>query len=84
MLFQSIEAHASSQSNHDRQWVHTAMAFLNAFVEDARMDLLVGVQDKKEYVKTLVDALLSTAASLESGQYKHIYIYIYPLIYERL
>lgn len=52
------------------------MAFLNAFVEDARMDLLVGVQDKKEYVKTLVDALLSTAASLESGQYKHIYIYL--------
>lgn len=57
------------------------MAFLNAFVEDARMDLLVGVQDKKEYVKTLVDALLSTAASLESGQYKHIYIYIYILLF---
>lgn len=43
------------------------MAFLNAFVEDAKMELLVGVQDKKGYVKDLVDALLSTASSLESG-----------------
>lgn len=38
------------------------------------MELLVGVQDKKEYVKTLVDALLSAAASLESGQYKRLHV----------
>lgn len=67
MLFQSIETHAHMQGDYDRQWIHTAVALLKAYVEDNAMDLLCGMGDKNTYVKRLVDKVVDAASRSEGG-----------------
>ena len=40
MLFQSIETHTRMGKDRDRQWIHTALNFVKAYVEKVALDLL--------------------------------------------
>ena len=71
MLFQSIESHARLQNKHDRQWIHTAVAFIKAYQKEGSMDLLSGMIDKDAYITRLVNHIVEAAGNVDSGAYCH-------------
>ena len=57
------------QSDHDRQWIHTAMSFISAYTEDSSMDLLSDLTDKNAYIKQLMETIIKTASQIDGGNY---------------
>ncbi|KAH8117364.1 trafficking protein particle complex subunit 10, partial [Phellopilus nigrolimitatus] len=66
MLFQSIETHARMQNVRDRQWIHTAMTFIKAYVEDNTLELLSGVKDKDVYIASLIKSVIDAASQIDT------------------
>ena len=76
MLFQSMETSNRLQNNHDRQWIHTAMSFLKAYVDDSRLELLIGVQDKEAYVKNLIESVIIAASDADAVELYNANVFI--------
>ena len=56
-------------SSNDREWLHTAMAFLKTYVVGIKKDILVGVTDVEAYTAKLIEGACQAAAHLQSGSY---------------
>lgn len=69
MQLQSLETHAKMQTNHDRQWIHTAVAFIKAYMEDGSKDLLDGLIDKDAYLKRLMNIIVENSNKIDGGQF---------------
>lgn len=72
MLFRSIDSHERTRTDHDREWIHTAISFLRTVVEDEELELLEGVPDKVAFVTGLVEAVCKSSTSLDGGAFVHV------------
>lgn len=66
-LFNSLQNHKRNNSNYDREWMHTAMAFLKTHVNGIKKGLLVGVSDVETYVAELLERVCQSSSRLDSG-----------------
>ena len=55
------------QNEHDRQWIHTALAFIKSYVEGNGVELLSGVPSKDQYISRLVEAVIEASTKVEGG-----------------
>ncbi|PAV23661.1 er to golgi transport-related protein [Pyrrhoderma noxium] len=65
MLFQSIETHTRMGKDRDRQWIHTALNFVKAYVEKVALDLLYEIKDMELYVEQLVESAIKVSNSVD-------------------
>lgn len=56
------------RTDHDRQWIHTALAFLKSYVDGNGVELLSGVQSKEQYVTRLTESVVGAATEIEGGE----------------
>ena len=68
MLFQSIETHARMGKDRDRQWIHTALNFVKAYVEKVALDLLYEIKDMELYVEQLIESAIKVSNSVDGGK----------------
>ncbi|KAL5529216.1 hypothetical protein ACEPAG_5190 [Sanghuangporus baumii] len=82
MQLQSLETHAKMKNDHDRQWVHAALAFIKAYMEDTSIDLLSGLIEKDMYLKHLVDLIVENSSQIDGEivVQDHSMISLTPLI----
>ncbi|KAI5124589.1 hypothetical protein M0805_003108 [Coniferiporia weirii] len=66
MLYQSIETHSRMQSAHDRQWIHVAMSFIKACMEDDVPEIFHTVHDKNAYITRLLETVINAASKLDA------------------
>ena len=69
MLFQNIETHSRMQKDHDRQWIHTALAFVKSFVDGDGVDILSGLQNRDQYITRLMEAVIEASTRVEGGPF---------------
>ena len=65
VLSRALDTHAALDQQHDREWIHTLLAFLAAYVTTMGKDLLMDQQDSETYLTDLVEALRKASAELE-------------------
>lgn len=68
MLFRSIETHSRMQNDHDRQWIHTALAFIKTYLEGNGTEFLSGFQARDQYISRLVEAIIESSTKVEGGE----------------
>jgi trafficking protein particle complex subunit 10 len=76
MLSQALDTHELMKKPKDREWMHTFLNFLSAYVQDIGSALLMQVEDKVAYMSHLVAAMKSCASEMDSGLSFHAYSYI--------
>ena len=67
MLSRAIDTHAELQKPKDREWIHTLLSFLRAYVESLDDKLLMHETDKSVYVSRLVTEMHTAAETLDTG-----------------
>ena len=68
VLSRALDTPAALDQQHDREWIHTLLAFLAAYVTTMGKDLLMDQQDSETYLTDLVEALRKASAELEQGE----------------
>ncbi|KAL1742258.1 trafficking protein particle complex subunit 10 [Schizophyllum fasciatum] len=65
VLSRALDTHAALGQQHDRNWIHTLLAFLEAYVTTMGKELLMDAEDSEVYLKNLVESLRAASAELE-------------------
>ena len=66
-LLNSLENYKRIGSGRDREWLHTALAYMKSYVTGLKKNLLVVPSDIKASLKELVAEVCETASSLDAG-----------------
>ena len=56
------------QNDHDRQWMHTALAFIKSYLEDNGTDFLTGLAVRDQYISRLAEAIVEASSKVEGGE----------------
>ncbi|TRM61873.1 trafficking protein particle complex subunit 10 [Schizophyllum amplum] len=65
VLSRALDTHAALDQQHDRDWIHTLLAFLNAYVTTMGKELLMDQADSERYLVGLIEALQKAAVELD-------------------
>lgn len=63
-LFEAMNAHSRLDKAKDTEWIHVLLAFLKTYVHSTEDDLLIQMDNKKEYLQNLLQALHDATGEL--------------------
>jgi hypothetical protein len=67
MLSRALDTHADLSNPKDGEWIHTLLAFLKAYIDNAGEKWLMHNDSRTEYISNLVGDLKEAAGKLDSG-----------------